>query len=124
MSGGQPGRWWGRLLYGARARPVESQVRPEAGVCGGGEGRGWCKGVQDRSLLQSGWGLRLRGIIGGMGVTLAAYLEVERLMMLLDDAGNHHRADILRNALDEVFWMLSNQEREFLNGRGRVYQSA
>jgi hypothetical protein len=59
-----------------------------------------------------------------MSVRLDAYLDIERTMMALDDAGDP-MADALRDALDPLWYALTDEDRAFLNRRtiaaGPVY---
>jgi hypothetical protein len=59
-----------------------------------------------------------------MSVRLDAYLDLERAMLALDDAGDQ-MADALRDALDPIWYALSDDDRAFLNQRsiasGPVY---
>ena len=51
-----------------------------------------------------------------MNTTLRAYLELERLMRYLDYRGDP-AADALRDAMDPLWYRLTNEERELLNRR-------
>jgi hypothetical protein len=51
-----------------------------------------------------------------MSLRLDAYLELERAMMTLDDADDP-MADRLRDALDPLFYSLTDEEHAFLNRR-------
>jgi hypothetical protein len=59
-----------------------------------------------------------------MSVRLDAYLDLERAMRALDDVGDP-TADALRDALDPIWYALTDDERAFLNQRaiapGPVY---
>ncbi len=59
-----------------------------------------------------------------MSVRLDAYLDLERTMLALDDAGDA-MADVLRDALDPIWYALTDDDRAFLNRRsiaaGPVY---
>jgi len=47
---------------------------------------------------------------------LDAYLDLERTMVVLDDAGDP-MADALRDALDPIWYALTDDDRAFLNRR-------
>ena len=51
-----------------------------------------------------------------MSARLDAYLDVERTMRALDDVGDP-MADSLRDALDPIWYALTDDERAFLNRR-------
>ncbi len=51
-----------------------------------------------------------------MSVRLDAYLDLERTMRALDDV-NDPIADALRDALDPIWYGLTDEERAFLNRR-------
>lgn len=51
-----------------------------------------------------------------MSLRLDAYLSLEQAMRALDDADDL-LADTLRDALDPIWYALSDEERAFLNGR-------
>ncbi|MGH7434305.1 MAG: hypothetical protein ACRENE_01360 [Polyangiaceae bacterium] len=51
-----------------------------------------------------------------MSLRLDAYLELERAMMALDDADDP-MADRLRDALDPIWYSLTDEEHAFLNRR-------
>lgn len=52
---------------------------------------------------------------------LRKYLELERLMLVLDEEGDR-AADVLRDAMDPIWYSLSNDERRILDARtiGRI----
>lgn len=52
---------------------------------------------------------------------LRKYLELERLMLILDEEGDRG-ADALRNAMDPIWYSLSDEERRILDERtiGRI----
>ena len=51
-----------------------------------------------------------------MSVRLDAYLSLERIMIELDDK-NDPLADKVRDAMDPLWYALSDEEHEFLDGR-------
>jgi hypothetical protein len=48
---------------------------------------------------------------------LDTYLALERVMMSLDDAGDP-MGDVIRDAMDPIWYGLSAEEKAFLNSRG------
>jgi len=52
---------------------------------------------------------------------LRKYLELERLMLIMDEDGNQ-AADALRDAMDPIWYSLSGEERRILDQRniGRI----
>ena len=53
---------------------------------------------------------------------LRTYVELERLMLILDEDGNPVAADALRDAMDPLWYSLSDEERRVLDDRtiGRI----
>jgi hypothetical protein len=81
------------------------------------------------------FGLRLTSQVGGLDLESVAsayfgvlralcYLDLERTMLALEDAGDP-MADTLRDALDPIWYALTDDDRVFLNRRdiasGPVY---
>lgn len=54
-----------------------------------------------------------------VSVRLGAYLSLERAMLALDDAGDP-MADALRDALDPLWYGLTDDDRVFLNRRASL----
>jgi hypothetical protein len=53
---------------------------------------------------------------------LRTYLELERLMLLLDEDDNSTAADALRDVMDPLWYSLNEDDRRFLDDRtiGRI----
>jgi hypothetical protein len=52
-----------------------------------------------------------------IGPRLRAYLRLEREMLMLDDLGDDLTADLLRDAMDPLWYALSDDERAWLDVR-------
>lgn len=54
-----------------------------------------------------------------MNKQLDIYLRLERIMIELDDRGDPF-ADRVRDLMDPIWYGLSNEDRQFLDGRGEI----
>ena len=54
--------------------------------------------------------------------TLRTYLELERLMLILDEEGTSAVADSLRDIMDPLWYSMTEEDRRFLDDRaiGRI----